>query len=114
MKEFDIFFEVANEEAERLGQPNLDPNDSGRIMYAYESLIMRGDRNAIWKFYVFEVNLMAETDEDCMDPEIIDEKIYPEAQSVAFFETRLFLRHGVEEPIDLVGRLGSLTGGIVL
>jgi pimeloyl-ACP methyl ester carboxylesterase len=68
MSEFDTFFELAAEEASRLGQPALDPNDSRRFIGLYESMILAGNRDAIWRFYVFENNLMEEDPTQLMDP----------------------------------------------
>ena len=69
---------------------------------------MAGNRDAIWRFFVFENNLVAEDDSELMDPKIIDEKEFPCAQSVAFFETRLFLKGTFEDPIDLISRVNLL------
>lgn len=89
--EFDTFFEPAAKEALRRGEPPLDPSDdSQRFLRIYEDLITAGDRNAIWRFMAFEVNLDADP-EDMIDPHTIDEAAFAKAQSVAFFETRLFL-----------------------
>ena len=82
----------------------------------YESMIVRGDRDACWRFHVFENNLMEEDPAELLDPRRIDEEQYPEAQSVAFFECRLFLRGTFEEPLDLVGaarQLGKLPTWVV-
>jgi hypothetical protein len=57
---------------------------------------------------VFENNLMEEAPEDMLDPLQIDETVYPEAASVAFFETRLFLKGTFEDPIDLLGAVDQL------
>ena len=43
----------------------------------------------------FEVNLDADP-EDAIDPYNIEEGSYPKAQSIAFFETRLFLNGTLE------------------
>ena len=74
----------------------LDPHDYKKILYLYESMILRGDRMAIWKWYVYEVNLIEEDPSEWLDPEKIDKSKFEEAQSVAFFEARLFL-NGVYE-----------------
>lgn len=102
-KEFDIFYELAEKEVARLGEPPLDPADSERFIRTYESLILRGDRDAIWRFFVFENNLMEEDSANLFDPFVVDEKSFPEATSVSFFETRLFLKGTFEDPIDLLG-----------
>ena len=49
--------------------------------------------------------------QDQLDPLNIDEGEFPVAQSVSFFECRLFLRGTFEEPIDLLGRLHNLNSG---
>ena len=60
--------------------------------------------------HVFENNLM-ETDEDkLLDPEIINDIVFPEAQSVAFFETRLWLHGSFESPSNLLTRVDQLVG----
>lgn len=105
MKEFDVFFEPAANEAKRLGEKPLDPNDSERFIRLYEKLIIAGDRNAIWRFHVFESNLCEEDPAELLDPLTINEEEYLTAISVAFFECRLFLKGTFEEPLDLVGRL---------
>lgn len=121
----------------------------------YEAMILRGDRDAIWRWYVFENNLMEEdpavraslTGNECwnrtlllssgrhsaslrpwltssahaldcclhvhfvdrvagdmkdlLDPLHIDEADFPVAQSVSFFECRLFLRGVYSSQISL-------------
>ena len=104
LKEFDIFYELADKEVARLGEAPLDPSDTERFIRLYESMILRGDRDAIWRFFVFENNLMEEDPANLFDPYTIDEKTYPEATSVSFFETRLFLKGTFEDPIDLLGK----------
>lgn len=110
LKEFDVFFELAAEEAAKRGENPLDPNDSERFIRLYESMILSGNRNAIWRFYVFENNLVEEDPDELLNPLVIaDDKRFREAQSVSFFECRLFLRGTFEEKIDLLGsRLSSL------
>jgi len=100
VKEFNIFFEYAKQEYERTkgseSKAPLDPHDYKKILYLYESMILRGDRMAIWKWYSYEVNLIEEDPSDWLDTETIDESKFEEAQSIAFFEARLFL-NGVYE-----------------
>lgn len=134
-KEFHVFFRVAEREYEKLLQrpeadheyvasvlgknfhaeepknEALDPNDVRTILRLYEHLILQGDREAIWKFYVFECNLMEEDESKLLDPETIDESLYAEAQSVSFFEVRLFL-NGVYEQGGVApdGRFDLLEG----
>jgi hypothetical protein len=54
---------------------------------------------------------IAGDEQDQLDPLNIDEAEFPVAQSVSFFECRLFLRGTFEEPIDLLGRLDNLNSG---
>ena len=103
LKEFDIFHELADQEVARVGDEPLDPGDTERFIRVYESMILRGDKDAIWRFFVFENNLMEEKPENLFDPFTIDQRKYPEATSVSFFETRLFLKGTFEDPIDLLG-----------
>eukprot|EP00931_Biecheleriopsis_adriatica_P043593 TRINITY_DN24918_c0_g1_i2.p1 TRINITY_DN24918_c0_g1~~TRINITY_DN24918_c0_g1_i2.p1 ORF type:complete len:406 (-),score=85.76 TRINITY_DN24918_c0_g1_i2:73-1236(-) len=111
LAEFDVYAEYALREEAR----QHDRLDKQRLLYStermmrhYESLILKGDRSAIWRFYVFENNLMAEEASDLLDYHHIDEEIYLEAQSVSFFEARLFLRLAYEDPPDLLGRVEHL------
>lgn len=96
---------------------SLDRNDAYRILKVYEHLVQKGDREAIWKFYVFEENLMAEDESELLDPEsydTINELKYAEAQSVSFFEVRLFLKGAYESSpseLDLLGSVGKLESG---
>lgn len=92
---------------------DVDPDDVRRIFRIYEKLILAGDREAAWKFYVFEWNLMAETDEERLDAEVIDPDVYPIAQSVSFFEVRLFSRGTWEHPVDLLTRVRERFGGLL-
>ncbi|KAL1503683.1 hypothetical protein AB1Y20_012156 [Prymnesium parvum] len=103
LAEFDTFFELAAREVARRGEPSLDPNDSERFVRVYEDLIKSGDRDAIWRFYVFENNLIEEDASKLLDPLVIREEEFAEAQSVSFFEARLFLRGTFEEPVQLLG-----------
>lgn len=108
LKEFDIFCdEVVEAGSETLSKERL-ACDAQALLRAYEERILAGSRLSIWKFYAFENNLMAESDADLVDPFTIDEEAHAEAQSVAFFETRLFLRGSYEDPPRLLERLGAL------
>ena len=97
-REFDIFFELAAEEAERRGEPPLGPDESRRFIQIYMDMISAGDaqylkrQDAIWRFYAFECNLMEEDQAELLDPYKIDYKLdgtklvppaSPEAQSVS-------------------------------
>jgi proline iminopeptidase len=119
LAEFDTFLELASAEAARQGQPPLTdwPADAERFIRLYEAMHLRGDAAAIWRFYVFENNLMEEDPADLLDPHTVpsdpahkDHGLYREALSVSFFEARLFLQGTFEEPggLDLLGRLGAL------
>jgi pimeloyl-ACP methyl ester carboxylesterase len=107
-REFDIFFEPARLEAERRGEPPLDTEDSLRFVKLYYELALRGDRDAIWRFFVFENNLVEEDPAELLDPLVIDEKLYPEATSVTLFESRLFVRGTFEEPANLLESVGNI------
>ena len=111
-KEFNIFFELAQQEAMKRGEEALDVNDSERFIRLYETMILRGDRDAIWRFYVFESNLADEDPADRLDPYVINEELFPETVSVSFFEARLFLRGTFEDPVDLLaaGAVEQLRG----
>ena len=89
LAEFDTFFELAAKEVERRGEPPLSPDDAVRFVRVYEDLIISGDRDAIWRFYVFENNIIEEDPSALKDPRTIDETEFAEAQSVSFFEARL-------------------------
>ena len=104
LAEFDTFFELAANEARRRNEPPLTPDDDAqRFVKLYEDLITAGDRDAIWRFYVFENNIIEEDPSKLLNPHVIDEADFAEAQSVSFFEARLFLRGTYEEPVELLG-----------
>jgi proline iminopeptidase len=104
LKEFDTFFELASSFAEENNETPLDVDDSRRLVEIYEKMILNGNRDAIWRFYVWENNLMEEDDENLLDPYTVpnDDK-FREACSISFFEARLFLKGTFEDPIDLLG-----------
>jgi hypothetical protein len=60
--------------------------------------------------HVFENNLMETEPENLLDPNMIDREFFPEAQSVAFFETRLWLHGSWEAPSNLLSRIDQLVG----
>lgn len=68
LAEFNTFFELASNEAKNSQEQTLDPNDSERMIRLYEKMIVRGDRDAIWRFYVFENNLVEEDESKLLDP----------------------------------------------
>ena len=102
--EFDTFFELAANEVARRQEPPLSPDDAKRFVSVYEDLIRAGDRDAIWRFYVFENNIIEEDPSKLKDPRVIDEAEFAEAQSVSFFEARLFLKGTYEAPVQLLGK----------
>jgi len=80
----------------------------------YEDLIRAGDRDAIWRFYVFENNIIEEDPSKLLDPLAVDEAEFAEAMSVSFFEARLFLKGTYEAPVQLLGeRLKQLSANTV-
>jgi len=93
----------------------LSPNDARGILQVYEHLIRKGNREAIWKFFVFECNLMEEDPLALLDPEAINEDDFAEAQSVSFFEARLFLKgvyESTNEEFDLLESVPQLTNSV--
>ena len=111
LQEFDTFFELAQKEASRRNEPPLDPNDSLRFIQLYEAMILQGNREAIWRFWVFENNLMEEEVDNLLDPFVVPDKANPqygESMSIAFFEARLFLKGTFEEPIDLLLNIAAM------
>lgn len=113
---FNNLYDLAQKEVKRVGgddATDLDPNDYKRLLQVYESMITRGDRTAIWRWTSFENNLMEDRPEMQLDPDHIIEEKFAEAQSVAFFETRLWLHGTFEEPSNLLAterltRLGNI------
>lgn len=63
-------------------------------------MIVRGDRDAAWRFYAFENNLIEEDPSELLDPKVIKEEDFAEALSVSFFEARLFLKGTYEDPVQ--------------
>jgi proline iminopeptidase len=108
LAEFDILFKVAAENVRQDIIP-LDKYDSKSLLGVYERMIQQGDRNAIWHWHVFENNLMEEDPANLLDPDVIQDEFFPEAQSVAFFETRLWMHGAFESPSNLLQRVDSLT-----
>lgn len=106
--DFDLLYQVAQSEVEEARNEPLDPNDARRLLEVYERMIQRGDKQAIWSWYVFENNLMEDVAANRLDPRHIIEKSFPEAQSVAFFETRLWLHETFEKPSHLLDRVEKL------
>ncbi len=108
--QFDILLQVAQAEVDRTGEPPLDPNDDRQLLEIYERMIERGDKNAIWTWHTFENNLMEDDPKMQLDPQTIISSKLREAQSVAFFETRLWLHGTFEKPSNLLHRVDQLTG----
>lgn len=107
---FDILLQVAQADVEKAGESPLDPNDDQRLLQVYERMITRGDQNAIWTWHTFENNLMEDDPLEQLDPLVIDPTKIQEAQSVAFFETRLWLHGAFESPSNLLHRVDHLEG----
>lgn len=108
IREFDYFFELAEREAKDSGEEPLDKYDSERIVKLYNRMILRGDRMAIWVWYVYENNLMEEDPKNLYDFDKIDEKAYGEAMGVAFFESQLFLDGQSKHPYRILERTKNL------
>jgi proline iminopeptidase len=109
LKEFNNLFKVAAQNVDEAGEKPLDPNDVFRLFRVYERMITQGDRQAIWAWHSFENNLMEEDPKNMLDPNVIDEKKFAEAQNVAFFETRLWLHGTIEKPSNLLKRIDRLS-----
>ena len=116
LADFDIFFELARDEACRRGEEPLDPNDGRRIVELYESMIVRGDQDAVWRWHAMETNLMEDDPDEMLDSNRIGYSCtgkhlpgeFQMAQSVAFFEARLFLKLAYEDPVHLVDHVARL------
>lgn len=101
---FDILYGYAASKANEW----IDPNDAQALTLAYFQMIRQGDQQAIWHWHVYENNLMETEPSNLLDPQIIDWSVFPEAQSVAFFETRLWLRGAYEHPLNLLDSVHHL------
>ena len=108
IREFQYFFELAEQEAEDSGEAELDRYDSERIVKLYNRMIKRGDKMAIWVWYVFENNLMEEDPKKLLNFDEIDSKSFPEAAGVAFFESQLFLDGQFNNPYRILERVRNL------
>lgn len=108
LAEFDILYDFAAKDVQKRNEEPLDPDDAYRLMKVYERMITSGDRYAIWHWHVFENNLMEVDPQYILDPNKINPEFYPEAQSIAFFETRLWLRGSFEDPSNLMDRIDQL------
>jgi len=107
--QFELLYQVAEAEVEQSNEvPPLDPNDARRLLEVYERIIQRGDRQGIWSWHTFEVNLMESDPTKRLNPNHIIESMFPEAQSVAFFETRLWLHETFEVPTSMLDRVDQL------
>ena len=107
LKDFHTLFAYANQHAISQGR-HLDPNDAYSLTKEYESMIANGDSMAIWQWYVFENNLMEEDATKLLDPNDIDHSRLAEAQSTAFFETRLWVYETWEAPSRFLERVDAL------
>jgi proline iminopeptidase len=114
LEQFDMLYDLAREEVEKSTRAEdskpqpLDPNDDRRLLEVYEQMILRGYKRAMWMWHVFENNLMEDDPELQIDPNHIMEEKFPEAQSLAFFETRLWLHGTFEAPSNLLERVNRL------
>ena len=62
---------------------------------------------------MFENNMVEEDVTKLLDPCVISEEVLPQAASVSFFESRLFLRGTFEEPLRLLDDVERLKEGPV-
>lgn len=106
--EFDTWFEMAAQNALDNGEPKLDPNDGERFFRINERMITQCNEHAIWRWFVWENNIMEEDPANLLDPYRIDYDILPEATSVAFFENQIFLHGTFDEPFDLLQNVDQL------
>lgn len=104
LHEFDILYHYAANNVSR-HEPPLDPEDAKRLITLYAGMITKGDKKAIWHWHVFENNLMEVNPKFILDPEVINHEYFPEATSVAFFETRLWLHGSYEDPSHILDRI---------
>jgi proline iminopeptidase len=105
LHEFDILYDYAAGQLKKTHKPKLNPDDAEGIMRVYENLIQRGDRYAVWHWWTFENNLMEWDPAHLQNPYEIDDVDYPQAQSVAFFETRLWIHGTYEAPTFILDHL---------
>jgi len=109
LREFDILYNYAVSMEQRHNKNStLSPNNAEELLRVYHRMIQGGDVKAIWHWYVFENNLMEEDPQYLLNPEEIVDSRLPEAQSVAFFETQLWLRGSFDQPSNLLDRVNSL------
>lgn len=108
LKEFDIWFEMAAQEALKHSEAPLDPNDGERFFRINERMILQCNEHAIWHWHAWENNMMEEDPANLLDPFHIEYDIMPEATSVAFFENQIFLHGTFDEPMDLLGKVDRL------
>jgi pimeloyl-ACP methyl ester carboxylesterase len=81
--------------------PGLDPSNAEQLLRIYAEMISENhDRHAVWHWFVFENNLMETDPANILNPYEINDEFYAESQSVAFFETRLWLHGSFEAPIS--------------
>lgn len=109
LQEFQVLFQLANDyNCETYGS-SLNPDDALALMQVYEAMIQKGRKDAIWNWFAFENNLMEERPEKLLDPSNINESLMPEAQSVAYFELRLWLHASLEQPTNILQRVNRLS-----
>jgi len=109
LQQFQVLFQLANDYNRKTDGSSLDPDDALALMQVYESMIREGRKDAIWNWFAFENNLMEERPEMLLDPSKIDESRMPEAQSVAYFELRLWLHASLEKPTNILQRVNRLS-----
>ena len=107
LNDFHQLFAYANHHAASQGR-DLDPDDAYSFTKEYENMIQSGDVMAIWQWYVFENNLMEEDSSKFLDPSVFDDSRLAEAQSTAFFETRLWIHETWEDPSNFLERVDAL------
>lgn len=108
LADFRQLYGFASKHASEQGRV-LDPNDAYGVAKEYEEMISSGNKMAVWQWYVFENNLMEEVPENLLDPDTILESRMAEAQSTAFFETRLWIHETWEVPSNFYERVDRLS-----
>jgi proline iminopeptidase len=109
LSDFMRLYSYAADQASEDGRTPPGPNDSHGLVREYERMIVRGKKMAIWQWFAFENNLMEEDPRNLMDPDVIAEDRFAEAQSLGYFETRLWLHESWEDPSNLIARADRLT-----
>jgi hypothetical protein len=108
LSDFDNLYNFAENHASNEGR-ELDPNDAYCLVKEYEDMVINGNGMAVWQWFVFENNLMEEDIHNMLDPHVVEESRFPEAQSTAFFETRLWIHETWEAPSNFLERVNLLS-----